>query len=254
MKYLLYDLGNADAGDSVEVSLGYAANVRILDEANYGLYRGNLPHRFIGGYIERTPYKATIPEGGRWYVILDSGSYFGKIKSLVKLYPCSDEKEVLSPQPKVFEFSPGKALAAEAGVPKNKPRLFVLHSYKDRDSIVQSLADALSVAGISAVFEGYTLEPGDSLEEKLRAGVAKYKFGVLVISRSFARTGWRKSDLAFMKEMLTSDYKEIYPVWHNISRDNVMQHLPDLVGMMPNRPGEKSLDEIVDEIVETMWL
>ncbi len=61
MQYQYYDLGKIKTGQIVEVTLGYAANVRIMDSSNYSSFKAGRKHRFIGGYVKRSPYKVTIP-------------------------------------------------------------------------------------------------------------------------------------------------------------------------------------------------
>jgi len=39
MQYQFYDLGNVERGKIVEVTLGYAANVRIMDSSNYSSFK-----------------------------------------------------------------------------------------------------------------------------------------------------------------------------------------------------------------------
>lgn len=87
MQYQFYDLGNVDKGKIVEVTLRYAANVRIMDSSNYSSFKSGRRYRYIGGYVKRSPYKATIPNNGHWYVVVDLGGYVGKVSSTVRVLP-----------------------------------------------------------------------------------------------------------------------------------------------------------------------
>jgi hypothetical protein len=247
-------MGQAEAGDTVEVSLGYAANVRVLTDKNYALYRDNRPHQFTGGYIERSPYRVTLAENASWFVVIDAGSYFGKIKSLVKLKPSEAAAQTgrspYAPEPTICESILGQGLA----VSKNKSRLFILHLYKDTNGIVSPLADALAAENLTAYYEDFALEPGDSLMDALKTGLTKYKFGVVVLSRAFLRTGWRAADVEYLRGLLMSEYRDLYPVWYNVSRQDVIHHFPAIAALMPNKPGEKDIATIVEEISETLWL
>ena len=87
MQYQYYDLGNVSAGDIVEVTLGYAANVRIMDSSNYSNFKAGRRHSFIGGYIKQSPYTAKLPHSAHWFVVVDLGGYAGKVKSAVRVLP-----------------------------------------------------------------------------------------------------------------------------------------------------------------------
>jgi hypothetical protein len=261
MKYLLYDLGTVKAGDTVEISLGYAANVRLIDSENYELYKQKIQHRFTGGYIERSPYKVTIQDDGHWYVIIDSGSFFAKIKALVKLRPAAGESEdgrgVSNIEPEVCDRSSEKVEPTEdfpAAVSKNKYKVFILHYYKDRNSAAAALTDALTAVNLPVFYEDFTLEPGDDLAEKIKDGLTKYKFGVVIFSKSMLRASWKASDIRYVKELLTSDYRVLYPVWYNLMRNDVGACVPELADLVPRNAGDKDLTTIVEEIIDTLWL
>ena len=87
MEFQQYDLGQVKSGSIVEVTLEYAANVRIMDSFNFSSYKRGDRCRFIGGYVTKSPYKASIPNSGHWYVAIDLGGHAGKISSSVKVLP-----------------------------------------------------------------------------------------------------------------------------------------------------------------------
>lgn len=71
MQYQYYDLKTVEKGKIIEVTLGYAANVRIMDSSNYSNFKANRRHQFIGGHVIRSPYKAAVPHTSHWYVVVD---------------------------------------------------------------------------------------------------------------------------------------------------------------------------------------
>jgi hypothetical protein len=255
MQYLLYDLGTVAGGGTVEVTLGYAANVLILNEENYVLYKENKPRRFIGGYIERSPYRVALPEDGRWFAIIDSGSLFSKIRALVRFSP-ADGGEAVTPAPVICERNSDKntpvANFAEA-VKRYKLQAFILHYYKDRENMTLPLARALKAEGLHVFCEDFVLEPGDDLASKLRSGISKHKFGVIIISRAFTRIGWQTSGIRCLYDELASEYKDVYPVWHNITRNDLANFMPMLEGFMPEKPGAGDIPAIVREITRLLW-
>jgi hypothetical protein len=253
MRYLLYDLGTV-AGGAVEVSLGYAANVLVLDEANYAFYKENKPYRVTGGYIERSPYKTVLPEAGHWFVIIDSGSFLSKIKALVRFSPADGETCVV--EPAICERESGKNIVVETfaeAVKKYRLRAFILHYYKDRENIALPLAHALEAEGLPVFHDDFVLEPGDDLEDKIRNGITKYKFGIVVFSRAFVRIGWQVAGIRCLYDELVSEYKDIYPVWHNITRNDLANFLPVMERFIPEKPGAGGIPAIVRDVVDLLW-
>ena len=80
MRYAYQDLGEQPAGTTVIVRWnGSAADVLLLDPVSFSKYaRGqNLVFRGGGGHSSRSPARLSIPEAGRWYVVLDFHHYSG---------------------------------------------------------------------------------------------------------------------------------------------------------------------------------
>ena len=67
MQHQHYDLGQMEAGRVVEVILGNAAYVRIMDHASYQEYRAGRHHMYIGGLVTVSPYRVVIPRRGHWH-------------------------------------------------------------------------------------------------------------------------------------------------------------------------------------------
>jgi hypothetical protein len=61
MDHLHYEF-DASGGDVIEVTLDRAANVQLLDPANYESYTHGLGSRYHGGYATTSPVELTFPE------------------------------------------------------------------------------------------------------------------------------------------------------------------------------------------------
>jgi Domain of unknown function (DUF1883) len=85
MDFVHYDLGLLKPGQVVEVSLGIAANVLLLDTANFDAYRRGDRYTYYGGHVTQTPYRIPIPSPGYWHVALDLGGAPGSISSSVRV-------------------------------------------------------------------------------------------------------------------------------------------------------------------------
>lgn len=84
MKYLHYEI---DAGphDTVEVVLDRAANVQLLDPANFENYKSGREFRYAGGYATSSPVHLPVPLPGRWHVVVDLGGGAGHVKASVQV-------------------------------------------------------------------------------------------------------------------------------------------------------------------------
>lgn len=83
MNYLHYDL-HLKSGEVVEVTLDKQANVRLLDDNNFSLYRRSKRHRYYGGSATKSPVRLAPPHAGHWHLIVDLGGYAGTVKASVR--------------------------------------------------------------------------------------------------------------------------------------------------------------------------
>jgi hypothetical protein len=69
-------------GDVVEVTLsGNAANVLLLDPANYQAYREGRPYHYLGGYARSSPYRIQVPRAGHWHLVVDLAGGPGRVQA-----------------------------------------------------------------------------------------------------------------------------------------------------------------------------
>lgn len=88
MKFTHYDLKQLQQGQVVEITLkGNAANVRLLDSANFSKYKQGHEHKYYGGHMTTSINSLPIPHGGHWHVVIDLGGYGGSVESSVRVLP-----------------------------------------------------------------------------------------------------------------------------------------------------------------------
>ena len=61
---------------------------------------------------------------------------------------------------------------------------FICHASEDKDELVRPLAVALEEHHLKVWYDEFTLRPGDSLRRSVDAGLARSRFGIVVISRA----------------------------------------------------------------------
>jgi len=85
MDFIRYDLGYLTTGQTVEVALSSAANVLLLDTANFNAYSTGRQYQYFGGWVTHTPYRIGIPYPGNWHIAIDLGGAAGSIRSAVSV-------------------------------------------------------------------------------------------------------------------------------------------------------------------------
>jgi len=76
---------DAEAGDTIEVSLDRAANVQLLDPPNYELYRKKEPFTYFGGHATQTPVVLDVPADGCWHLVIDLGGGPGHVRASARI-------------------------------------------------------------------------------------------------------------------------------------------------------------------------
>lgn len=125
--------------------------------------------------------------------------------------------------------------------------VFVSHASEDKD-FAAPLASALTAAGMKVWYDEYILSIGDSLRQKIDTGLARSRFGIVVISPHFLRKNWTQYELDGLHARQMTGERIILPVWHRITRDEIIEHAPSLADILSLSSASQSLEEIVKEI------
>ena len=84
MNFLHYDV-NLNSNSIVEVTLDKQANVRLLDDVNFSLYKSGQRHHYYGGLAKQSPVRLKAPTPGHWNVVIDLGGYAGTVSASVRV-------------------------------------------------------------------------------------------------------------------------------------------------------------------------
>ncbi len=126
--------------------------------------------------------------------------------------------------------------------------VFISHASEDKDAVVRPLAIALQNAGLSVWYDEFELKIGDSLRRKIDVGLAKSNFGIVVISRDFIKKGWTNYELDGLITRSVSGEQILLPIWHNITKQEVVDYSPSLADKVARNTAINTIDEIADEI------
>lgn len=256
MNFIHTDLGQRSKGDVVEVTLSSGANVRLLDSNNFSAYRNGRQHRFHGGLATKSPTRIVIPSSGRWHLAVDMQGLRGSVRSSVRVIPGS----ALRPLPPIRESRQrlqdiADNLAAAAPDPADGDRefdVFISHASEDKDDVVRPLAQALRGRGLEIWYDEFTLKIGDSLRRKIDAGISRSRFGIVVLSPPFFAKGWPQYELDGLVTMAVSGEQVLLPLWHGVSKDEVVRQSPSLADKVALRTADYTIEEIAEEITSVV--
>ena len=106
--------------------------------------------------------------------------------------------------------------------------VFVSHAYEDKEAFVDEFVEALRNQGLKVWYDTDKLKWGDSMREKIDKGLAKSRYGVVVLSPNYIAEHkyWTKADLNGLFQVETVNGKTILPIWHNLTKKQVVEYSP----------------------------
>ncbi len=253
MKYLVWDLKQLKMGERVKVSLtGNAANVRLMDSTSYNNYKAGRTHRYVGGLVTKSPIVLSVPNSGHFYLTVDMQGLKGSTNASVQVLPSALPAFQGAPLSSVPSLVQGREkFPFESHIEGLREHdVFISHASEDKDDIVRPLALALRNAGLSVWYDEFELKIGDSLRQKIDKGLAKSKFGIVVLSKSFIKKGWTNYELDGIITKVMSGEQVLLPIWHNITKQEVVDFSPSIADKLARNTANFTVEEIANEIAE----
>ena len=254
MNFAYYKLGHQQRGNVIEVTLsGSAANIRLLNSSHYQNYRAGRRHSYHGGLAKRSPATLTIPSSGTWHLVVDMQGLQGRVKSSIRIIP----REVLSPLPEYREKPLSPLLRplqqeSNSGESIDYYDVFVSHATEDKKEVARPLANALKEAGLRVWYDEFELRIGDSLRRKIDFGLGRSRFGIVVLSPSFFAKKWPQYELDGLVTMEMTGEQTILPLWHRLTKDDVIRESPSLADKIARSTAEFTVQQIADEIADVI--
>lgn len=234
---------------------GNAANVQLMDSSNFSSYRaGRGGYRYTGGHATRSPVRLQIPRSGHWHIAVDMGGHSGSVRSSIQVLPGALPAIQEAPLSSVPSLVQGRS--ADLGIaPQDDNRefdVFISHASEDKDEIVRPLATALRDGGLKVWYDEFELKIGDSLRRKIDMGLAKSRFGVVVMSKEFFRKGWTNYELDGIVTRAVGGEQVLLPIWHNVTKKEVIEYSPSLADKLARNTATHTVEEIAAEIIEVI--
>jgi hypothetical protein len=157
----------------------------------------------------------------------------------------------LSAVPSLVHRNPSGSDSVGTGEEKNFD-VFICHASEDKEPVVRPLAHALRDAGFAVWYDEFELRIGDSLRRKIDHGIANSRLGVVVLSEAFFAKDWPNYELDGLVTQDVSGEQGILPIWHKISKREVITFSPPLAGKIARNTTDWTVEEIAAEIAEVI--
>jgi hypothetical protein len=255
MQYIHADLGHRSRGEVVEATLkGSQANFVLLDTSNFNAFKRGRKFRYHGGLAKKSPAHITIPRAGRWHAVaFIPPGHKGRLRGGFRVLPGPMKPLRASSPPSLAPIRQAADAYAEqhagADALDRAFDVFISHASEDKDAVVRPLASALRDRGLHVWYDEFELTIGSNLRRNIDRGLAASRFGVVVLSKAFFGKDWANYELdGLVTRELSGEQQLILPVWHGVSRDEVVAYSAPLATKLARSTDAVPLDEIADEI------
>ena len=130
--------------------------------------------------------------------------------------------------------------------------VFISHASEDKDGFVRPFAEKLVAAGVRPFYDEMSLVWGDSLRRRIDEGLARSRFGVVVLSKPFFAKDWPQRELDGLVQLEIAGQSRILPIWHEISKDEVARFSPTLADKLALSTALLTVDEIVARLATVL--
>lgn len=129
---------------------------------------------------------------------------------------------------------------------------FISHASEDKALLVRPLARALEKMGFRIWYDEFELKVGDSLRHSIDKGLVNSRYGIVILSKSFFAKNWPKYELNGLVAREIEGHKVILPVWHNVTREEVLSYSPALADKVAITTRGKTIHQVVMAMSEVL--
>ena len=105
---------------------------------------------------------------------------------------------------------------------------FISHAFQDARDIAKPLSDALNAKGLLSWYADYSLKAGDNIRASIEYGLARSRFGIVILSKQFLEMRWTQIELNDLATREMNGKKVILPVWDKVGFRDVYDYSPVL--------------------------
>lgn len=129
---------------------------------------------------------------------------------------------------------------------------FISHATEDKADVARPLAERLKRRRVEVWYDEFTLRPGASLRQSIDHGLAKSRYGIVILSPNFFGKGWPEWELnGLVQRHLEGSQRVLLPIWHQVTREMVASYSPSLADIVAIK-SDMGLDEVVRQILKVI--
>jgi Leucine-rich repeat (LRR) protein len=129
--------------------------------------------------------------------------------------------------------------------------VFVSHASEDKEAVVIPICKLLQRAGLRVWLDVSEIKLGDSIRARIDEGLARSRFGVVVLSPAFLAKKWTSNELGALFALEDEGQRRLLPVWHNLTFDEIRAKSPLLADRAAANTSDGS-DAVAARIVDTV--
>jgi hypothetical protein len=108
--------------------------------------------------------------------------------------------------------------------------------------------------GLAVWYDEFSLKLGDSLRQSIDRGLARSRYGIVILSPNCFEKHWPQQELNGLAGREVNGQKVvIIPLWHKVGFEEVRQQSPMLADRVATRT-DVGLEKLVDKILDAMSL
>lgn len=131
--------------------------------------------------------------------------------------------------------------------------VFISHATEDKETFVDEFVRILKdVHHLKVWYDRDVLQWGDSIRTKIDEGLRNSKVGVVVLSRHYMKKYWTSYEFEGLINRESVGGKIVLPIWHDITKAEVMEYSPTLAGKMAMLTALMAPGEIADALVAVL--
>ena len=132
--------------------------------------------------------------------------------------------------------------------------VFISHAGEDKESFVDEFVEKLRKLKVKVWYDTSELKWGDSLRHRIDEGLKRSKFGIAIISPNYIAEGkyWTKEEFNALFQRESINGKVLLPIWHNITKQEVMNFSPMLADKKAMTTANMTSEEIACELAKLL--
>lgn len=128
---------------------------------------------------------------------------------------------------------------------------FVSYASEDGKAVAHPLAELLTDLGLCVWLDQTELRVGDGIRRKIDEGLAKCRFGIVILSRNFFAKDYPQRELDGLASREQDGRKVVLPVWYGVDADDIRRISPMLADRFAAR-WDDGIDAVAAQLLRVV--